>query len=302
MRLPNFLVIGAYKAGTTSLYFYLKEHPDVFMSPLKEPRYFAYDATNPKHRESSSFPIKSMEAYRDLFSGVSKQQAVGEASPGYLHSRRAASAIRAQIPDAKLIVSLRNPVDRTASVYTMLSGSGKEKRPLEEALQNDTELVRSSLYYEDIRHYMDLFGKDTLKILLFDDLEADALAVMRDVYGYLKVDAGFRPNVSVRHNPGAKTHSTIMRKVQKIYRGSAHLRRTMRSIVPYSLRRRVAGIGRQEIKTASLISADARARLAAYYRDDILKLQPLIDRDLGVWLGDAPQPQTAPLFDEKLLG
>ncbi len=71
MRLPNFLIIGAPKAATTSLYFYLKEHPDVYMSPIKEPRFFAFDAANPKHRASNWFPIKSMEAYRDLFSSAS---------------------------------------------------------------------------------------------------------------------------------------------------------------------------------------------------------------------------------------
>ncbi|HEX2244569.1 MAG TPA: sulfotransferase [Gammaproteobacteria bacterium] len=96
------------------------------MSPVKEPQFFAFDTANPTHRSSNSFPIKSMEAYRYLFSGASNEKTIGEVSPAYFYSRRAATAILAHIPDAKLIVSLRNPIDRTASVYSMLSGSARE--------------------------------------------------------------------------------------------------------------------------------------------------------------------------------
>ncbi|MDQ3796861.1 MAG: sulfotransferase [Pseudomonadota bacterium] len=175
------------------------------------------------HTERGQRPFKSVEAYRYLFSGGSNEKTIGEVSPTYLYSRRAATAILAHVPDAKLIVSLRNPIDRTASVYSMLSGSDKGKRPLKEALQNDTELVRSSMYYEHVRYYMKLYGKDKIKVLLFDALEADWLGVVRDVYRYLGVDDQFPPNVAVRHNPGTKTHSTIIRRVEKIYRSSARL-------------------------------------------------------------------------------
>jgi hypothetical protein len=158
----------------------------------------------------------------------------------------------------------------------MLSGSDNGKRPPKEALQNDTELVRSSMYYEHVRHYMKLFRKDKIKVLLFDDLEADRLDVVRDVYRYLGVDDQFPPNVAVRHNPGTKTHSTIIRRVQKIYRSSARLWYAIQSVVPYELRRRIASIGRQEMKTA---------------------VQVLIGRNLGAWLDNAPQSQSTVRLD-----
>jgi hypothetical protein len=144
---------------------------------------------------------------------------------------------------------------------------------------------------------MKLFGKDKIKVLLFDDLEADRLGIVRDVYRYLGVDDQFPPNVAVRHNPGTRTHSTIIRRVQKIYRTSARLWHTIQSVVPYELRRRIASIGRQEMKTATLISTDMRHRVADYYRDDILKVQVLIGRNLGAWLDNAPQSQSTVRLD-----
>ena len=117
MTLPNFIIIGAAKAGTTALYWYLAEHPDVFMSPVKETFYFAYgvDAAGKLlygdpavHR----FPVKTLSAYEALFARANGALAIGEASPIYLECPQAAERIRAVIPDARLICSLRHPVDR----------------------------------------------------------------------------------------------------------------------------------------------------------------------------------------------
>lgn len=294
MPLPNFIVIGAHKSGTTSLYFYLKEHPEVYMSPVKEPRFFAFDPNNPEHHTAKSLPIKSMEAYRDLFSGVKNEKAVGEVSPNYLHSDHAARAIRAHIPDVKLLVSLRNPVHKTVSLYSMRARAGNETRAPDEALRDDEKLLRSGLYYEDVRRYNELFGRDRVKVLLFEDLEADALGVMKDVYGYIGVDDQFQPNVSMRHNTAATASSPFMREAQRFYRHNWRLRHALQAIVPYGLRQRIAGFGRREVKTTTLISADMRRRLSDYYREDIIKLQDLIDRDLSAWLKGESAPRRHP--------
>jgi hypothetical protein len=100
------------------LYFYLKEHPEVYISPVKEPRSFAFDASNQEHRAAKSLPIKNMEAYLDLFSGVKNARATGDVSPNYLHSDRAALTIHAHITDVKLLVSLRSPIHKTDSLYS----------------------------------------------------------------------------------------------------------------------------------------------------------------------------------------
>lgn len=294
MQLPNFLIIGTHKAGTSSLYVYLKEHPDVYMSPLKEPRFFAYNPDNPDHHTAKSLPIKRMEDYLKLFNGVSREKAVGEASPNYLHSRTAAKNIRTHIPHAKLIVSLRNPVDKTISLHGMLYRQDKERRSLDEALWTDERLLHGGRYYDDLRHYMELFGKDQVKVLLFEDLKSDALGVMKDLYRYLEVDEHFCPDVSVRYNAATDTRWKTMRQIKKMYYGNVGLQRTVQSLLPDGLRRRIGQIGAQEIKTGTRTSDDTRHRLTEYYRDDILKLQDLIDRDLSAWLKSHPRtrPET----------
>jgi hypothetical protein len=290
LPLPNFFIIGAMKGGTTSLYFYLKEHPDVYMSPLKEPKFFAYDPHNPEHREKANktFPITSMKAYLRLFNGVSNEKAVGEASVTYLRSRIAATAIHTHVPGAKLIVSLRNPVDRALSLYTMNARSGRETRELNEALHealrtNET-WIRSGMYYEDLNHYLNVFGKSKVKILLFDDLKTNVVGVMKDVFSFIDVDDHFVPDVSIRHNPGMVTKSKAIRGLEKLYKRNPRMKLLVRSLTPYKLRRGITKFGRKDVELTTTISSDIRYRLVNFYHADILRVQDLIGRDLRSWL------------------
>src|SRR5262249_39324802 len=135
--LPNFFVIGAPKAGTTSLYEYVAQHPDVYMSPVKEPAYF-----KPRHPPGGedAEPEDRLAAYVALFDGVAGEHVVGEATPSYLQSASAAARIRDAVPDARLVAVLRNPVDRAYSGYSMRVQQGTEDRTFVEAM--DVELGR----------------------------------------------------------------------------------------------------------------------------------------------------------------
>lgn len=294
MPLPNFFIIGASKAGTTSLYFYLKEHPEVYMSPFKEPKFFAYDPSNAEHRgDEKTFPFTTMEAYRRLFSGVSNEKAIGEASVGYLHNETARTAIKAHIPDAKIIVSLRNPVDRAASVYLQNTRRRGELRAVHEAFQTSEGWVRSGLYYESVRDYMGDFGRSRVKVLLFDDLKANSLRVMKDVYDFLEVDEEFNPDVSVHHNPGRVTQSETIRKLDQLYIKSPRLSLMAHTLLPYRLRRRLAMLGRKNVEVGTLLPDDDRHRMADFYHEDILKLQDLVRIDLTGWLDENGRDQSA---------
>ena len=132
MTMPNFLIIGAMRAGTTSLYHYLKQHPQVYMSPVKEPRFFALegekpDPGRPTDERLMNHSITDIEAYRALFQAVSKETAIGEASPLYLYSPKAPERIRHYIPDAKLIAVLRDPVERAYSHFLDIFMTGWKK-------------------------------------------------------------------------------------------------------------------------------------------------------------------------------
>ena len=131
MTMPTFLIIGAGKSGTTSLYYYLKQHPQVYMSPVKEAHFFDQDeGEKPDFRgpgRSSPPPITSIEDYRALFRGVTDETAVGEATPSYIYIPGAPGRIRRRIPDAKLIAGLRNPTDRAYSAFLHTVRSGRER-------------------------------------------------------------------------------------------------------------------------------------------------------------------------------
>ncbi|HYF40037.1 MAG TPA: sulfotransferase, partial [Gemmatimonadales bacterium] len=122
--LPNFIVIGAAKAGTTALYWYLAEHPQIFMSPVKETNYFAYEVDASGQLvygdpEDHQFPIRTRAEYEALFAEAGPASAVGEASPIYLECPQAAGRIQSAIPGALLVCCLRHPVDRAYSDYLM---------------------------------------------------------------------------------------------------------------------------------------------------------------------------------------
>ena len=138
MNMPTFLIIGAMKAGTTSLYHYVGQHPQIYMSPVKEPQFFTFenealDFHGPGDWHITHQIVKDLENYRKLFQGVTEERAIGEASTVYLYSSRTAERIHSYIPDAKLIAILRDPVERAYSNYVQAIHSDRE--PLDDFLQ-----------------------------------------------------------------------------------------------------------------------------------------------------------------------
>src|SRR5215210_5286768 len=124
LTLPNFIIVGAAKAGTTALYWYLSEHPAVYMSPVKETFYFAYGVDEAGRLlygdpEVHRFPVKTLREYEALFAAAGDASAIGEASPIYLECPQSAGRIRELIPAARIVASLRQPVDRAYSDYIM---------------------------------------------------------------------------------------------------------------------------------------------------------------------------------------
>lgn len=296
MILPNFLIIGAGKAGTTSVYHYLRQHPEVFVSPIKEPAFFVWEGQSQDLIPAWRMPVRSLAAYAALFDGVRHEKAIGEASPTYLVDPRAAARIRHRLPQARLIAILRDPVERAFSSYCMHLRDGRERRSFEQAVADELldwpcrsriQPHRSYLWYGLYAHhlgpYLTLFERSQLKICLFDDLAADPPGFMRQLFRFLEVDDGFVPRTAVRYNAsGLPQHRLLGPLLNK-----SALTRTLRRLLPEPLRRRGALIqeilrSRQMIKPP--VPPELRRRLVALYRSDILALQDLIDRDLARWL------------------
>src|SRR3712207_6354190 len=150
MTMPNFLIIGAMKSGTTALYYYLEQHPEIYMSPVKEPNFFSS-----QEQENAADAVTDIGTYQHLFRGVSGEKAIGEASHSYLYEPGAAAEIRRYLPEAKLIAILRNPIDRAYSHFLHMVRSGTE--PLDDfaqALQEEVVGIRKE------RTFQDYIGRD----------------------------------------------------------------------------------------------------------------------------------------------
>lgn len=306
--MPNFFIVGAQRAGTTNLYHLLQQHPQIFMSAMKEPGYFHWV----DHPDGVRWPngavtrpgIHDEDEYLRLFSRVTNEKTIGEASSIYLDSPNAAYRIRGALPHAKILVLLRNPVDRAYSAYNLLRRNGRE--PLEdfdEALRMEPAriagnfsqnffYVRRGLYPRHLTAWYSTFPPDQIRVHLFDDLVADPVKVCKDIYRYLEVDGDFCPDIrkqdSIKRNESGVPDSGVIARVRRLLLNPVGAPR-LKSMVPTALRLRLHDGARRMIGTMGLrkpreIPADCRARLNAIYREDIQSLQDLLGRDLSQWM------------------
>ena len=295
-HLPNFLVIGVEKAGTTALYNHLRAHPQIYMPALKEPDFFSYDGTPQGPAFKKKKRVIREEAYYALFDGVRDEQAIGEASPRYFHSPVAPARINALLPEVRLIALLRHPVERAYSHYLMMMNSGTiAYRPFVPLFREKAQSVETwaqeplrcygfllSFYFESLQRYFDHFPRDRIRVYLFEDYVADPRAVLADIFDYLGVETAFTPDIDTRHNPthgipkNTFLHRTVMRP---------NLIKTIaQKLLPGTLRRRVAAQMLQQTRTDKpALPKAVRDEFTAVYREDILKVQTLLGRDLSLW-------------------
>jgi Sulfotransferase family len=293
--LPSFVIVGAAKAGTTALYWYLADHPQVFMSPVKETNFFAFGVDDADRLlygdpELHRFPVRSFAAYEELFAGAGDAVAVGEASPIYLECPQSAARIREALPTARIICGLREPVDRAYSDYLMyLRTRGRRLDPARDLTASSTwarpesHWMRISRYHEALTRYFDRFPSEQIHVFLFDDLKTDALGCVRDVYRSIGVDPTFAPDLDTPHNVGGMPSNRTLERILT----SSTLKRVLEPLIP----RRAADLARRlrtrNLQKAPPLPEELRSELAEHFRDDIEKTSALIGRSLDHWLPSA---------------
>ncbi|MGB3768658.1 MAG: sulfotransferase [Phormidesmis sp.] len=302
MTLPNFLIFGVQKAGTTSVYNYLKQHPQVYTSPIKETEFLSRKSArkpellNDEDRtgltKGGRQKIVTIERYEALFDAAGEAIALGEASPNYLFAHeQAVPNIQTYIPHAKLIAILRNPVERAYSDYLMslrqVVGNHKPLAAQVETSRQTSHTLLKGLYYEGTKHFLDAFGPEQVKIFLFDDLRQSSAELMRELYEFIGVDSSFTASTQKKSQtaevPKNSTINRLLRTKNPIREGAAKVLRAV-----------VSEENRQKLRS-QLISANSRGKeylpltnderrlLEDYYRQDILQLQELLGRDLSHW-------------------
>lgn len=292
MTLPSFIVIGAAKAGTTALYWYLAEHPAVFMSPVKETNFFAFgrDADGrliygdpDVHR----FPVQSLGEYQRLFSDVGDATALGEASPIYLECPQAAGRIRELLPAARLICTLRHPVDRAYSDYLMyLRRRGRRFEPARELdasaawARPDSRWMQVSRYHRQLTRYFEAFPREQIHVLLIDDFRPSPLRAVQDVYRFVNVDPTFVPDFDTPHAPGGMPASTLLEN----FLTRSPIRSAVKPWVPAGPANWIRRLRSRTMRKAPAMPAALREELTAHFRDDIVGTSELIGRNLNHWL------------------
>ena len=286
---PNFFIVGAAKAGTTSLHAYLSSHPQVFMSALKEPHYFAdFDVTP----ELDNFLpiIRSRSDYHELFKDSDGYIAVGEASPSYLCDPAAAERIKSAIPTAKIIISLRNPVERAFSHYLMDFQRGSETLSFEKALEFDlahrekgwgksAQYTELGLYSNQVESFLREFGRERVLIVLFEDLVRDTRGTMRQIAGFLGIDPFAYPESAFAqvHNPFEVSRGRIARAILRM----RPIRVWAKNWIPRKMRTMVRNRLLFATRPKPQLSPDTRRQLADRFEKDLRLLEQLLGRDLS---------------------
>lgn len=298
ITLPNFLIIGAAKSGTTAIYEQLKLHPEVFMSNIKEPNYFAIKDGNlffKKDTVPESYYktlIKNFEDYKSLFKNATNYKAIGEASPLYLYDLNAAKEIKKVLPTVKLIVILRNPIERAFSNFAMHhAGLGLETtRDFITAINLEKNRMKEGwwwgFYYKDagfysaqLKRYYDQFNKEQILIILYDDLKNNPHKVFSDITTFLGIKP-FNFDYTKRYKVTKVTKYKILEKVFYF----KYLRPILRVIIPKSNRDKIKILIREFNSKTIQISKKEYDYLAPYYKDEIHKLEKMLNRDLKEWL------------------
>jgi hypothetical protein len=302
--LPNFIIIGAGKSGTTALYEYLHEHPEVYMSAVKETNFFALEGEtlieakdDPEQMNHYPWSITTREAYEALFDGVRDEKAVGEVSPMYLYHPDAPAKIKSTLPNAKLIVILRNPVDRLYSRYMHLARERREpSETFEECLNRDSiwwrrnDLIQEGFYYTHLKRYFDLFDKGQIKVYLYDELRHDPLALIQDMYGFIGVNDTYEPDFGVEYNVSGKIKNPM---VDRFIGQNSIIKSAIASVSPRVmdkvknqvwLKKHINNLRKQNITKPPLKHDTRVALIQEVYGTEVANLQKLIDRDLSKWL------------------
>lgn len=230
---PNFFIVGGQRCGTTSLHRYLGQHPDIFMSLVKEPDFFSH-------------PDGDEEAYLALFRGAEGHPIVGEASTNYLTVPEAAGRIRRACPGARILVSLRDPVERAHSGYLSRVRDGREDRTFLNFVQDrvaaweetgEDGFIENSAYHDHLTRLLETFGEDRVHAVLFDHLKEDPIDVLKGIAAFLDVDPAPMEDVdtSSAHNPFGVPRNAVAH----FLRTSPTVRRIARLVLPRSWRIRL---------------------------------------------------------------
>jgi len=283
MILPNFLILGEMKSGTSALYYQLRQHPDIYMD-VKEIHYFTLGLDKYPFAKA-----KTLEEYANFFVGVNGQKAVGEDSPSYLAHPEASQRIKSLLPDVKMVAVLRDPVERAYSHFWHERMRVENAEPLDDFLtafhaydHRWSSYKNRGFYYQNLMRYKALFDWDRqIKPIIYDDYRREPVRVIQELFEFLEVD----PTVQTEQKWYWKTGVPKNKALLDLMRSKNIFAAVAKLVLPGKLRKRLKiRIYNSNLQAPPPLDPQIRADLIALYRDDILHLQDLLKRDLANWL------------------
>jgi len=296
-RSPNFFLVGAARSGTTSMWEYLKQHPDIYLPARKELHFFSYKhlathAEGPGDKVHIKTLCSNMDDYIANYADVGNKRIVGEVSPSYLYYHEAGQRILDTLGVVKIVTILRNPIEKAFSQYSHLRRENRETLMFPEALKSEAKRRRagwsdlwryaeSSLYTDKLEHYISLFGADNVKVLLFDDLVNDPNGLLRTIFSFLDVDSNVGVNSGMVYNRSGRSRSKF---ISNFLHHPNIFKTYAKKIISESVRIKIR-MKMLDLNTAEKyeIDQESKRRLKQYFQNDVARLESLLGRKLP-WL------------------
>ena len=281
---PNFFIVGGSKCGTTNISYYLNEHPQVFVSELNEPYYFCrFDV--PEDFERSSM-IKDEVKYLKLFENAKNHKAVGEATSAYLHCPHAASEIKKSFPDSKIIISLRNPIEKAHSSYfsykfmhpdnrsfiDMINWQEQERHGKEFFIYN---FIEGGFFSKHIKRYQNEFRSDNIKIIIFENYIKNESEHIKSILKFLDIDE----SINLTEQPKG-SYRVPKNKITGYLLGSPLFRKVATKLIPTVQRQKLGDkFFLRQTKKPSMLPSE-RKLLKEIYETEVRNLEELLGSKL----------------------
>lgn len=298
-NIPNFLIVGAAKCGTSSLHNYLGQHPQIFMSTPKEPRFIssqvtAFPLNGPGDHKVEKWYVKNYDDYLRLFDDADGFPVIGESSADTLYFYRdTIPVIKKYLGDPRIVIMLRNPVKRAFSAYQHLVRDMREDLSFEDGLkeepnriENNWELIYHytavSLYHDSVKAFLDNFS--SVKVILTEDQEKKPQQTVRDAFRFLGVDPDYDVNTEIRYNVSGKPKSQWIHEF--FFEGNLARKLAqpiVRTLLKPETRIRLSQKIQKNNLTRLTINPATKDRLKRFFEEDITKLEKLLNRDLSIW-------------------
>lgn len=281
-KLPNFIIIGAGKCGTTSLFHYLFQHPEIYMCPKKETFFFLDEASRLKNKKWGA--VVNLDEYKGLFKDAPENRLIGEISTTYYSEPNAAKSIHEVVPDTKVIAILRDPSNRAFSDYLMHHRFHIKDKPFESLITSNEYYVKLGFYYSQLINYFEIFDEKDIKILLYEDLLHNPQEFIKDLFIFLGVQPEIKVDMTKKYRdygvPKNKILYNLFIKSGKAQNITQQILKTLPNKLSTSIYKKISNASMYK----PTLSSTDRAKLIEIYRPEILKLQDLIGRDLSKWL------------------